>query len=60
MIDDLVADGTLHPECSKILRIDKSETDHREAWNLVAELEVVEDMLHVGREAVQIGLEVGH
>ena len=27
-IDDLVADGTLHPECQKIFRIDKSDTDH--------------------------------
>ncbi len=27
-IDDLVRDGTLHPECSKIFRIDKSDTDH--------------------------------
>jgi ATP-dependent helicase YprA (DUF1998 family) len=26
-IDELVADGTLHPECAKIFRIDKSETD---------------------------------
>ncbi|MCL4502400.1 MAG: DEAD/DEAH box helicase [Deltaproteobacteria bacterium] len=26
-IDDLVADGTLHPECAKIFRIDKSDTD---------------------------------
>ncbi len=27
-IDALVADGTLHPECSRIFRIDKSDTDH--------------------------------
>jgi len=27
-IDDLVAQGTLHPECAKIFRIDKSDTDH--------------------------------
>jgi hypothetical protein len=27
MIDELVADGTLHPECAKIFRIDKSDTD---------------------------------
>ena len=27
-IDELVADGTLHPECAKIFRIDKSDTDH--------------------------------
>lgn len=27
-IDDLVADGTLHPECAKIFRIDKTESDH--------------------------------
>ena len=27
-IDELVADDTLHPECSKIFRIDKSDTDH--------------------------------
>ena len=27
-IDDLVDDGTLHPECKKIFRIDKSDTDH--------------------------------
>jgi ATP-dependent helicase YprA (DUF1998 family) len=27
-IDDLVADGTLHPECARIFRIDKSEQDH--------------------------------
>jgi ATP-dependent helicase YprA (DUF1998 family) len=27
-IDALVADGTLHPECAKIFRIDKSGTDH--------------------------------
>lgn len=27
-IEDLVAEGALHPECSKIFRIDKSETDH--------------------------------
>lgn len=26
-IDDLVADGTLHPECAKIFKIDKSESD---------------------------------
>ena len=31
----------------------------REARDLVAELEVVEDVLHVGREAVEVGLEVG-
>ncbi len=27
-IDELVADGTLHPECARIFRIDKSDTDH--------------------------------
>ena len=27
-IDDLVADGTLHSECKKIFRIDKSDSDH--------------------------------
>ncbi len=27
-IDELVADGTLHSECAKIFRIDKSDTDH--------------------------------
>ncbi len=27
-IDELVAEGTLHPECAKIFRIDKTETDH--------------------------------
>ena len=27
-IDDLVGEGTLHPECSRIFRIDKSEADH--------------------------------
>ncbi|MDI1228241.1 MAG: DEAD/DEAH box helicase [bacterium] len=27
-IDSLVGDGTLHPECSKIFKIDKSDTDH--------------------------------
>jgi ATP-dependent helicase YprA (DUF1998 family)/very-short-patch-repair endonuclease len=27
-IDDLVADGTLHTECARIFRIDKSEQDH--------------------------------
>ena len=27
-IDDLVADGTLHPECTRIFRIDKSDSDH--------------------------------
>jgi ATP-dependent helicase YprA (DUF1998 family) len=27
-IDDLVADGTLHPECQRIFRIDKSDSDH--------------------------------
>lgn len=27
-IDALVADGTLHPKCAKIFRIDKSNTDH--------------------------------
>lgn len=26
-IDDLVADGTLHPECSRIFRVDKSPSD---------------------------------
>ena len=26
-IDELVAQGTLHPECAKIFRIDKSDTD---------------------------------
>ena len=31
----------------------------RQARDLVAELEVVEDLLHVGREAVEVGLEVG-
>ena len=30
-----------------------------QAWDLVAELEVVEDVLHVRREAVEVGLEVG-
>ena len=28
-IDDLVADGVLHGECSRIFRIGKSDTDHR-------------------------------
>ena len=28
-IDDLTGDGTLHPECANIFRVDKSETDHR-------------------------------
>lgn len=27
-IEDLVSEGVLHAECSKIFRIDKSETDH--------------------------------
>src|SRR5262245_16526183 len=27
-IDDLVSEGVLHSECSKIFRIDKSDTDH--------------------------------
>lgn len=27
-IDDLVAGGVLHPECARIFRIDKTETDH--------------------------------
>ncbi len=27
-IDDLVTDGTLHPECERVFRIDKSDTDH--------------------------------
>ena len=27
-IDELVADGTLHPECKKIFKIDKSDSDH--------------------------------
>jgi hypothetical protein len=27
-IDELVADGTLHPECARIFRIAKSRTDH--------------------------------
>src|SRR4051812_32425653 len=27
-IDELVADGTLHAECARIFRIDKSDTDH--------------------------------
>ena len=31
----------------------------RESRDLVAELEVVEDVLHVRREAVEVGLEVG-
>src|SRR5665647_2914210 len=30
-----------------------------EAWDLVAELELVEDVLHVWREAVEVRLEVG-
>lgn len=30
-IDDLVTDGTLHPECSKIFLIDKTETDLTES-----------------------------
>ena len=28
-IDDLVAEGVLHEECSRIFRIGKSDTDHR-------------------------------
>lgn len=28
MIDELVGMGTLHPECSRIFRIEKSDTDH--------------------------------
>ena len=28
-IDDLVEQGVLHPECSSIFRIDKSDSDHR-------------------------------
>jgi superfamily II DNA/RNA helicase len=27
-IDDLVGEGTLHPECKRIFRIDKSDSDH--------------------------------
>jgi hypothetical protein len=27
-IDQLVAEGTLHPECAKIFRLDKSDNDH--------------------------------
>src|SRR5262245_16689020 len=27
-IDELVTDGTLHPECKRIFRIDKSDSDH--------------------------------
>ena len=27
-LDDLVAQGVLHPECARIFRIDKSDTDH--------------------------------
>ena len=27
-IDDLVEKGILHPECERIFRIDKSDTDH--------------------------------
>ncbi len=27
-IDDLVRDGTLHPECRRIFRIDKTDSDH--------------------------------
>jgi ATP-dependent helicase YprA (DUF1998 family) len=27
-IDELIADGKLHPECSRIFRIDKSDTDY--------------------------------
>ena len=27
-IDEMVAEGTLHAECKKIFRIDKSDTDH--------------------------------
>src|SRR5262249_8347797 len=27
-VDDLVAQGTLHPECARIFRIDKSDADH--------------------------------
>ncbi|MDX9980541.1 MAG: DEAD/DEAH box helicase, partial [Lentisphaeria bacterium] len=27
-IDDLVVEGVLHPECARIFRIDKTETDH--------------------------------
>ena len=30
-----------------------------EAWDLVAELEILEDVLDVGREAIKIGFEVG-
>ncbi len=31
----------------------------RKVWDLVAEFKVVEDVLDVGREAVEVGLEVG-
>lgn len=31
----------------------------REPWDLVAELEILEDVLHIGREAIEVGLEVG-
>jgi ATP-dependent helicase YprA (DUF1998 family) len=27
-IDDLVAENSLHPECSRIFRLDKSDNDH--------------------------------
>jgi len=27
-IDDLVKEQTLHPECAKIFRLDKSDSDH--------------------------------
>ena len=27
-IDDLVSAGVLHPECSRIFRVDKTDTDH--------------------------------
>jgi len=53
-IDDLVGEKTVHPECSKIFRIDKSGTDHTGKQLLLHTHERVHESLRAkGRVTIQ-------
>jgi hypothetical protein len=53
-IDDLVAGKTIHPECSKIFKIDKSDTDHTGKQLLLHTHERVRESLRAkGRVTIQ-------
>ena len=54
IIEDLIEQGTLYPECSKIFRIDKSDTDHTGKQLLLHTHERVHDALRTrGQVTIQ-------